>query len=226
VQVLTDHRQFYDGIFDDRPPVFHRMAFTRGGLPKREQFALFARMGLTPPPHGLARELLERVQASAGSLGPLPAAAETLECVVYTDEYGHRGAGKARLPLSQAAAEHPGCLASLYFPHAGAPTAYRYVRFGGLFFWLRQSGDRTGWRSNSDDQESVLEKGAVASTNPVPRVLWAIDFIPSPLGLLALDFNTAPDLATLGESGALTAAEARAELAACASACPEQLLQF
>ncbi len=58
------------------------------------------------------------------------------------------------------------------------------------------------------------------------RVLWAVDFIPSAEGLLAVDFNTAPDLTALGESGLLTAKEVRAELEAAALISPACMAQF
>jgi hypothetical protein len=57
-------------------------------------------------------------------------------------------------------------------------------------------------------------------------VLWAIDFLPAADGLLAVDFNTAPDLTTLGETGALSADAVAAELAWVWETNPEHLAQF
>lgn len=147
-------------------------------------------------------------------------------CVVYTDELAHRGEGKLLVPLSEAAERHPACFASLFAAQPGRPVAFRHVRFGRLAFWLRQRGAAGGWRSNRTDEEQVLSKSLTAAPNPVPRVLWAIDFIPSAEGLLAVDFNTAPDLATLGETNALTSAEALAELELAAAENSASLAQF
>jgi hypothetical protein len=44
--------------------------------------------------------------------------------------------------------------------------------------------------------------------------------------LLAIDFNTAPELSTLGEAGQLTASEVKAELDRVAAEAPGQLRQF
>jgi hypothetical protein len=225
VQLLTDYQQFYDGIFDGRPPVFQRMAFTRGGLDKRAQFRLFAALGLPTPPHGAVAELHEGLRRSGPPFAWPEEVMRDVWCVVYTDELAHRGEGKLLLPLSEAAKRHPACFASLFAAQPGEPIAFRHVRFGRLAYWLRQCGTRAGWQSNLADKEWVLSKALAAAPNPVPRVLWAIDFIPSPSGLLAVDFNTAPDLATLGETSALTSAEALAELELAATELPS-LAQF
>jgi len=213
MQLLSDYSQWYDGIFDQTPPVFHRMAFTRGGLSKPDQFRLFQSLGLRTPAHGrvsdLARECIEPILGVAAPGAFL----EHVYCVVYTDEHGHRGEGKLRLPLAVAATRHADSFASIYVPPAArTPVCFRLVRLGGWVFWLRQEGDPEGWQSNRRDKESVLSKTRAADPNPIARVLWAIDFIPSPDGLLAVDFNNAPELVTLGESGTLTPEEVRSEL--------------
>ena len=50
MKLLSDYAQWYDQAFDGEGLEFQRMAFTRGGLSKREQFALFDRLGLHSPP--------------------------------------------------------------------------------------------------------------------------------------------------------------------------------
>jgi hypothetical protein len=226
VQILTDYRQFYDDLFDDQPPVFQRMAFTRGGLSKRRQFRLFAALGLLTPPHGTTGQLRCRLRASVRTLGlPEPVLAD-FACVVYQDEYAHRGRGKHLLPLPRAATVHPQALASMFVGQPKPPVAYRYVRLGRWCFWLKQVGQKTGWRSNTRDRETLLTRYRTRRPNPIPRVLWAIDFIPSAWGLLALDFNTAPDLTTLGEVGALSRAQVKTELKHCARESPAHLAQF
>jgi hypothetical protein len=149
-----------------------------------------------------------------------------LRCVVYLDEYAHQGDGKVLLPLAEAVERYPDHLGSLLVSSQGPPVIYRLARFGRWAFWLRQEGRSDDWRSNQRDSERLLAKVHCEEPNPIPRVLWAIDFVPSPFGLLALDFNTAPQLETVGEANALTAAEAAEELAAVARTFPEQLRQF
>lgn len=201
MRLLTDHPQWYDGIFDGGGLTFHRVAFARGGLPKRAQLGLFERMGLRTPPHGTVRALFERMSRP-----------EELRCVVYEDELEHCGRGKRLLPLAEAARTHPDCYATLFVPPAGRASIVRHARIGRLGFWLRQRARDGDWRSNGDDEERFLGRSEHPEPNPVPRVLWAIDFLPTPLGLLAIDFNTAPELSTLGEQRAATEAEIRAEL--------------
>jgi hypothetical protein len=100
------------------------------------------------------------------------------------------------------------------------------VRFGRLILWLDQRGRTDDWRSNREDAERVLDRRRTDSPNPIPRVLWAIDFVVSATGLLAVDFNTAPDLTTAGEAGRLEAAEVAEELAWAQRTHPEHLRQF
>jgi len=225
MKLRTDFAQWYDTLFNGAGPEFKRMAFTKGGLSKREQFALFARLGLRSPPHGLVRELAARTHLPDD--WQLPGAAWTAEVnvVVYFDELQHGGNGKAKLPLTEALARHPDHYASLFVPLTNPAVILRHVRFGRRGFWLRQQGGED-WRSNRADHESVVGRSTHAEPNPLPRVLWAIDFLPAPDGLLAIDFNTAPDLTTLGEAGVATNDEFLAELQFAAGAAPESLRQF
>jgi hypothetical protein len=196
-------------------------------LAKREQFLLFERLGLRCPPHGSAGELQQRLAASPGGLGDLPAASREVRAIVYLDQHAHRGEGKALLSLDEAAQSHADHYASLHVPSASeAPVALRHARLGRLTFWIRQQGSRQDWRSNRHEQEEVLAAGVSAEPNPIERVLWAIDFIPSPFGLLAVDFNTAPDLDVLGEAGVLTPSAVAEELERCAASVPAHLNQF
>jgi hypothetical protein len=205
--LLTDHAQWYDGIFDDRDPVFHRLAFTKGGLPKRAQLELFDRMGLATPPHGTVRTLAAR-------------AAEDQRVVVYEDELEHCGRGKVLLPLREALRTHPDHYATLFIPPAARPLILRHARFGTLGFWLRQESKTDDWLTRVDDDETLVARER-RELNPIPRVLWAIDFLPTPFGLLAIDFNTAPDLITL--DGVVSPRELLNELE---RASPEHLVQL
>ncbi len=226
MQLNTDHEQFYDAVFDRRGPVFHRMAYTRGGLSKKAQFALFESLHLPTPPHGTVSELAAQLQTGMET-GAVSAALQAhYQCVVYGDELAHRGEGKELLTLIEASGRDPGAFASMFIPQNGPPVSFRLIRFGRLIFWLRQQGEKGGWRSNQRDEETFLGREMAQGTNPIPRVLWAIDFIPGPSGLLAVDFNTAPELVTLGECGALTSDEALAELVFAAEQAPEQMKQF
>ncbi len=226
MRLATDYDQWYDGIFSGQGPVFSRMAFTKGGLPKRAQFDLFNKMQLATPPHGLVSELAERIRIPILGENAPGEWAEDLKCLVYLDECAHRGEGKTVLSLADACCQYPGHFASLFVPIPGGPVAFRMVRFGRLAFWLRQEGQPGNWQSNFLDQETVLRKWTPNSNNPIPRVLWAIDFLPTPFGLLAVDFNTAPQLVTLGEEKSLAEDEIRAELAFAGQNYPDHLNQF
>ena len=124
-----------------------------------------------------------------------------------------------------ALAKYPDLYASIFVPQASPSITLRHVRFGRLGFWLRQQGSED-WRSNRADHETILSRTTHTKPNPVPRVLWAIDFLPAAVGLLAIDFNTAPDLTTLGEMNSVTAEELREELLVAAAESPETLRQF
>ncbi len=226
MQLLTDYAQYYDEIFTGSGPTFHRQAFTRGGLSKRRQFELFAQLGLPSPPHGQVRELAAGFP-SLEVVGAAPAPwLEEVYCVIYEDEYLHGGRGKSRLSLAEACQRHPQALASIFLPPFDQPVNFRHVRLGGIGIWLRQVGGAGEWQSNRRDSESVMQRNRHPGPPPIPRVLWAIDFLPSAQGLLAIDFNTAPDLTTLGETNTLTAGEILAELECAAANYPEHLNQF
>lgn len=227
MRLITDYFQYYDAMFDGVGPVFYRLAFGRGGLAKREQFALFKKLELATPPHGTVKELAAQHPGPCvweTALGPWWA--EEIQLVVYEDEYAHAGAGKRRMPLRRALEECPDAWASLYIPPANRAVGFRHVRIGRVGIWLRQEGGEGEWRSNRRDEETVLECRRHGEDLPVPRALWAIDFIPSPSGLLAVDFNTAPELATLGESRTVGAEEILEELTFAARQMPESLQQF
>ena len=225
MKLLSDYAQWYDQAFDGEGLEFQRMAFTRGGLSKRDQFALFDRLGLHSPPHGLVRELASRTGLPSEWQLPAVAWPAEIEAVVYLDELQHGGNGKVKLPLVDALARHPDHYASLFVSLANSAVTLRHVRFGRLGFWLRQKGGED-WRSNRADNETVIGRTNHPEPNPLPRVLWAIDFLPAAERLLAIDFNTAPDLATLGATNSVTAGELHDELLAAAADAPEVLRQF
>lgn len=226
MQLLTDHPQWYDGIFDGTPPVFERQAFTRGGLPKSRQFRLFESLGLGVPRYGLVRELAAALAPEVLGLRAPDEIQTDLRLVVYLDEFAHRGEGKRLLPLAEAVRSYPEHYASVFHPPVGPAVTFRLVRLGRLAFWLRQEGQGDTWRSNQRDVERVLSRQPAGTPHPIPRVLWAIDFLSTAGGLLAIDFNTAPELSTLGESGLLESGEVAAELHHAAKFHPQHLRQF
>lgn len=225
MKLLTDYEQWYDGRFDGTGVTFHRTARTRGGLAKREQFQLFERLGWPVPPHGLIAELATRTGLATAWHFPATAWQRELEAVVYLDEFQHKGEGKVKLPLAEAITKYPSHYGSLFIPLTNPAVSLRHVRFGRLGFWLRQRGGED-WRSNRADHETVLACTQHPEANPIPRVLWAVDFLPAPGGLLAVDFNTAPQLVTLHETGTLTTEQVHAELEFTAATHPEWLRQF
>lgn len=226
MRLLSDYSQWYDGLFNDQPPDFHRFAYSRGGLAKSAQFQLFHSLGLKTPPFGRVLLLSQNLSNPVTGLAAPPCLSADIQCVVYLDEYAHSGHGKILMPLSEALEKHPDCFASLYVPTTLRPVILRLARFGQWAFWLRQQGCSGQWRSNLQDSEVVLGKAHCATPNPIPRVVWAIDFVPSAFGLLAVDFNTAPELSTLGEMGVLNTSEIEQELLRVAASCPEHLRQF
>ncbi len=225
MRLETDYAQWYDEVFDGTGATFHRQAFARGGLTKRAQFALFQQLGLATPPHGHVADLAASHRVPPAWAAPARAWIDELEVVVYLDELGHAGAGKIKLALGDALTSHPRHFASLFIPLRHPAVILRHVRFGRLACWLRQEGGED-WRSNRGDRERVVSQTISTDPNPIPRVLWAIDFLPSAHGLLAIDFNTAPDLATLGETGAVPPLALREELELAAATAPATLRQF
>lgn len=227
MRLITDYTQYYDGGFDGQGLAFHRLAFGRGGLSKREQFALFTRLGLATPPHGVVRELAERLALPSIWGCELQAAwRQEIELVVYEDEFAHAGAGKRRLALKQALLECPELFASLFMPPVQRAVNFRHVRIGRIGVWLRQEGGAGEWRSNRQDHETVLERTTHRGPPEISRAMWAIDFIPAPAGLLAVDFNTAPELVTLGETHVVSAGEILAELEWAGTQNPASLNQY
>ncbi len=226
MRLLTDYDQWYDCIFDGAEPVFERMAFTRGGLGKAAQFDLMKSIGLRTPPHGRVEDLASGVLEMPGVGSGPRQILDDIQCIVYLDELAHRGQGKERLTLREAWERYPRHFASMYVAPPGGPVAYRWVRFGRCEYWLRQTGGSGDWRSNRNDEETAVGHAWRPETMPIPRVVWAMDFVPSAEGLLAVDFNTAPQLAVLGEQGLLTAEQARIELEWAVAHHPESMKQY
>lgn len=182
---------------------------------------MFDSLGIATPIHGTVAQIQEKLAATFYDERVL--AEFDPQLVIYPDEFAHGGDGKQLVPLSNAPAD---VYASLFIPTAGTGSVgFRQVRFGHLEYWLR--GRSADWRSNIDSERALLKRTAnLPWDTRIPRILWAIDFVPSSSGLLAVDFNTAPTFQTIAAVCPGDAPEWLRILEQCAAEYPAWLKQF
>jgi hypothetical protein len=124
------------------------------------------------------------------------------------DEYAHCGEGKIVIPLHKAMENYPNHLCSLFIaPLPGAATSLRCLQIGDRRFLLQYTS-RDDWRSNCGDVEITILAQKQEYHPKINLPLFAIDFIANTGELLAVDFNTAPQIRHTGIENLLPAKEA------------------
>lgn len=184
----------------------------KAGFSKDEQLQLMSDAGLVVPRHGRVFELTNN------SLRPN-------QVVVYTDPFSHRGEGKVLCNVLTAQARYANYYCSAYVepPPGGRGVSYRMLAVGGNVYWFHyQSMDEGEWRSNCGSEVQVTLVTDPARLNDIQFLagnpsryagglkhnsLFAIDFVPSPSNLIAVDYNTAPQILNTGLDDVLPAWE-------------------
>ena len=202
LMLRSDFRDYYDHQFDLTGRPFSR--FSKGGMNRRQMFAILKRIGLEVPIHGTAKEIYERTEEYEREY-----LLSTMDLVVYLDETAHRGEGKIRLGFKEALDAYPDQFASMYIhPPQDLAQSTRYLAVGDRAFWLRyESVD--DWRSNCGNVRITVLREEKTGRYPIPFALYAIDFVP--IGQLnerlAVDFNVAPGIRGTGVEDRLSAQE-------------------
>lgn len=198
LRLVTDFTDYYDFAFSRTGRVFRRMATE--GMPRREMFAFFNRLGLGTPRHGLVREVVPAILTEYAESMPKDLVSEMSQVVVYTDENAHRGEGKELLSLRDALRLTPDHYCSEYVLSnaLGLGESMRLLQVGQKSWWIRSSS-YTDWRSNCGEGcEKVITAEHFTYNCKINLPLWAIDFVSvDGVPKCAVDFNSAPGLAPL-----------------------------
>jgi hypothetical protein len=194
VVLKSNFTDYYDEYFDSpssiSPLVFSRV--TNQGMKRSEILEFLTRNGFSVPKYGPVKQV--------GKWAPHLRDSQLV--VVYLDEESHRGENKLLMPVGEALAKHPDCLAAEFL---GASTdssrGLRLVQVGMKFFWveLMSSND---WRSSSGQVTTAIKKHGSGQQTRLFYPLFAIDFVPVNISgneiRYAVDFSSAP---LVGEHG-------------------------
>lgn len=206
IALASDFRDYYDHRFElpHRPHDYLFERYAKGGMSKREQFALLDSILALTPMHGLVRDVAERGRG------------KVLEVVVYLDEYAHAGEGKVRMATIRALREYPDHYCCAFIPTGfQRAVSIRHLQIGNRGWRLQYEVKGDEWRSNCGAVEIKLlsEWGAWERGRDMlaKYPLFAIDFV----GLMsrdwrdlrAIDFNTAPGLKGTGIEAVLSPQE-------------------
>lgn len=181
IRLISDFIDVYDPWFDQNPnlPIFRRVV--KDGIGRPAQLSLMALFGLPVPPHGPVWALAD---------------CRCSHLVLYKDVHAHWGEGMILLPKDEALIKWPEFYASGYIePTEGKAVSYRYISIGGVEFWLKcRSTD--AWRSNCGrvDVQLLFREEWPKLTFEIPQFapLFALDFVLSDSGLVAVDYDSAP----------------------------------
>jgi hypothetical protein len=213
LKLLSDFRDYYDHVFfPDGDMIVHRMAHDRA-MPKWRQFDILQRSGIaTPPVYTVGSSQADKLYGPADNV------------VVYTDEHLHCGGGKTMTSYDAAVKRFPPCQHACvpWYNSTGSYSesrSYRYLKIGGMAFWLRYEG-RGGWMSNHAEETEIYLNGwceqiesYVLSSYPMCAIDFVIpvdrhdpdDFADVLDQGIAIDFNTAPGLRHTGIEDVLSA---------------------
>ena len=175
LKLVSDFHDFYDMWFDrDGDTVLERV--TTSGLSRGPMLNFLNTHGVETVRFGTCSELL--IDGCK-------------KLVVYKDVNSHCGDGKILMDAENAAISFPNYLGSEYNPIT-IGESIRHLQFGKLWFKIKyKSVD--DWRSNcgSDVDIHIIDVGE--SYHPtIDAPIFAIDFVETPSGLLAVDYNIAP----------------------------------
>jgi len=201
MKLVSNFSDYYDHHFDLNGPEFRRMG-TEG--PNRiEQFALLEGMGLSTPPHGLVKDVMEIWwEAEQHWVRWL---------VVYHDLNAHGGDGKRLTQTSRF--KWDGCISRLeeldrqcntlfcsaYVGRFGAPSwtgvSWRMLQVGMHRFWIEYRA-KDDWRSNcgEGDCEVFQVELDIGPHFGMDRPLFAVDFVLGKATAYAVDLNFAPGI--------------------------------
>lgn len=196
VKLKSDFNDYYDHWFDvyNVGLTFERMS--TGGMSRRGMLEYMQSIGIRVPIFGITQEILYSQNKQPSVV------------VVYMDEFSHRGEGKVRLTLAEAASEYPDKLVIEYIPSYTdmGSKSLRYLQVGDKRFWLEYSSTND-WRSNCGDVSiRILSREPDGYHKKIGLPLFAIDFVEDVKGILyAVDFNIAPGIKGTGVENILSA---------------------
>lgn len=190
VKLKSDFHDFYDIWFDSEADfVFER--FTTSGLSRGAMLNFLKNSGVNVIRFGTCEEMY--------SLG-------CEDVVVYTDTHLHRGEGKVLMSASNAKMSMPNYLCSEYIGIKRG-ISIRHLQLGEYYFTLEYKS-KDDWRSNCGyDVDIRILNAGFGYHNTIKAPIFAIDFVHSENGLLAVDYNIAPGCGWTGINELVSAKE-------------------
>jgi hypothetical protein len=192
LKLISDFWDYYDHWFDIDGQPFYRKS--RSGMDRIEMFEFLVEHKIPTVPNGYLNDMMKKYELNQ-------------EIVVYEDLDAHRAEGKIKMTIKDALKKYGNVYCSLYIPdNPGLST--RHLRIGDKNCCLiYQSKD---WRSNYSDVEIKVMgvwEGSNYETN-IEYPLYAIDYVKdNNKGLLAVDFNIAPQIKCTGIEDIIPAKE-------------------
>jgi hypothetical protein len=196
ISLETDFKDYYDHLFynpreSNTNGHFIRIADDINSFSKRNQFLHLQQLGFKVPRHGIVSNIIDLDK----------------DIVVYVDELKHRGEGKYLIKSIQARKHFPNKYASEYIDYREGES-YRLLQVGNRSFWY-QYKSTTSWKSNCGHVEisepiEVFDwwtKHTLVDSRPMflnNYPIFAIDFVDSIDGKLAIDLNTAAGMRWTG----------------------------
>jgi hypothetical protein len=213
VKLVSDFRDYWDHACDADGVEFRRM--TTEGPTRREALSFLEAHGVPVPMHGLVKHVIPKVLDKYRHVGPMELRkallAHYVHLVVYQDEMAHRGEGKSLEPCTMGTFERNGEMYCTVHEPSRYPVSFRYLHVGRRRFWLCYRNRVVGvpWQSNGDISVGPSQGVTISVLGEVlnesdpfdikaAAVLYAIDFVPSEGGLLAVDYNIAPGMKGTG----------------------------
>ena len=190
VKLVSDFRDFYDIWFDrDAKFVFERI--TTSGLSRGAMLNFLKNSKVRTVRFGTCEEMYMT---------------GCKDVVVYTDTHSHRGENKVLMSASNANMSMPNYLCSEYIGFEKG-VSIRHLQLGEYWFKL-QYKSKDDWRSNcgTDVDIEMLNTG-FGYHETIKAPIFAIDFVKSEQGLLAVDYNIAPGCGWTGVNEIVSAKE-------------------
>lgn len=200
MKLHSDFPDYYDDFFSNYGPLLIRRSDS--GPRRRDMFQMLNSLGLKTPRYGEVGTVVNQLMRESFFSGDT---LDSLQLIVYTDEFAQGGKGKIKIRASEAKRLYGSCFCSEFLesPKKQHPSSLRYLQLGNRRWWLRYvnlTQNPSEWRSNfgPDVEVRVIEEVKGLEYHPdIQEPMFSIDFIPT-MPLLAVDFNLAPRLQGTG----------------------------
>ena len=226
VKLLSDFKDYYDGVFDPDGQVFFRNRFRKGS--KRQVLNTLSRIfsggGFSVIPHGLVLEMPSIIKNFYKTQEPIDDfLVVSSRLVVYTE------GTKLLAPIGVATELYPKEFSTLYiftWPFSGS-SSIRWLQIGRIVVILKYIS-YTSWNSREGEVD-VIVKRIWRVEDPIKLFgspIFAIDFVSDGKRLYALDMEVNPVLQGTGVEDYISPEEVKEEVSVSLDKEAKELLEF